>query len=49
MEKYVLDSELVKKHGEAARAKVLTYSWEKVTESIKKYIKREIEDMNEDD
>lgn len=49
MEKYVLDSELVKKHGEAARAKVLSYSWEKVTESLKKYIKREIEDMNEED
>jgi glycosyltransferase involved in cell wall biosynthesis len=49
MEKYVLDSELVKNHGEAARAKVLTYSWKKVTESLKKYIKREIEDINEDD
>jgi glycosyltransferase involved in cell wall biosynthesis len=49
MEKYVLDSELVKKHGEAARAKVMSYSWEKVTESMKKYIKREIEDMGEED
>jgi glycosyltransferase involved in cell wall biosynthesis len=49
MEKYVLDSELRKKHGEAARTKVLSYSWEKVTESLKKFIKREIEDMSEDE
>jgi glycosyltransferase involved in cell wall biosynthesis len=48
METYLLDSELREKHGEAARKKVLEYSWEKVTESLKKFIKREIEDMNEE-
>jgi glycosyltransferase involved in cell wall biosynthesis len=49
MEKYLLDTEMREKHGEAARKKVLEYSWNKVTTSLRKFIVREIEDMNEDD
>jgi glycosyltransferase involved in cell wall biosynthesis len=47
MEKYALDSELCLRHGEAARAKVLEYSWEKVCEQLKKCIVREIEDIRD--
>ncbi len=49
MEKYAMDGELRQKHGEAARKKVLEYSWEKVTASLKKFIQREIEDMGEEE
>jgi glycosyltransferase involved in cell wall biosynthesis len=47
MEKYALDSELCLRHGEAARAKVLEYSWEKVCGQLKKCIVREIEDIRD--
>jgi glycosyltransferase involved in cell wall biosynthesis len=46
MEKYVMDSELVKKHGAAAREKVLQYTWENVTADLRKFIVREIEDKD---
>lgn len=46
MEKYVMDGELVKKHGAAAREKVLQYSWENVTADLRKFIVREIEDKD---
>jgi glycosyltransferase involved in cell wall biosynthesis len=46
MEKYALDSELCEKHGEAARAKVLEYSWGKVCEQLIKFIQREVEDLH---
>ena len=43
MEKYVMDSELIKKHGAAARETVRGYTWEKVTETLKKCILKEID------
>jgi glycosyltransferase involved in cell wall biosynthesis len=49
METYVMDSELVRKHGVAAREKVLGYSWEKVTESLKKCISAEVEAIKSGD
>jgi glycosyltransferase involved in cell wall biosynthesis len=47
MEEYLLDSDKKKKHGEAARAKVLEYTWEKVTETFVKLIKGEHEEKEE--
>lgn len=47
IEEYLLDSEKRKKHGEAARAKVLEYTWEKATETLVKRLKAEQEEKEE--
>jgi glycosyltransferase involved in cell wall biosynthesis len=47
MEKYVMDSELVVAHGEAAKKKIGEYTWEKVTRELRKWIEREVEDHGE--
>jgi glycosyltransferase involved in cell wall biosynthesis len=47
MEEYLLDSDKKKKHGEAARAKVLEYTWDKVTETFMKRLKAEHEEKEE--
>jgi glycosyltransferase involved in cell wall biosynthesis len=48
MEEYLLDSDKKKKHGEAARSKVLEYTWEKVTETFLKRLKNEHEEKEEE-
>jgi len=44
MEEYVLNSELRKKHGAAAKAKVLEYTWEKSCETLIRRLKAVKED-----
>lgn len=45
MEEYVLNSEKVKKHGEAARKTALGYTWERATESLIRRLRQEKEDI----
>jgi glycosyltransferase involved in cell wall biosynthesis len=44
MEEYLLDSEKLKKHGEAARATVLGYTWERAAEPLIRRLRQEKED-----
>jgi glycosyltransferase involved in cell wall biosynthesis len=44
MEKYVLDSALLAKHGAAAKAKVTSYTWEKSCETLIRRLKAAKED-----
>ena len=44
MEEYLLDSEKLKKHGEAARATVLGYTWERAAEPLVRRLRQERED-----
>jgi glycosyltransferase involved in cell wall biosynthesis len=48
MEEYLLDSDKKKKHGQAARAKVLEYTWEKATETLVKRLKSAHTEKNEE-
>jgi glycosyltransferase involved in cell wall biosynthesis len=45
IEEYLLDSEKRKVHGEAAKKKVLEYTWEKATEFLVKRLKEEHEEL----
>lgn len=46
MEEYLLDSEKMKKHGEAARATVLGYTWERAVEPLVRRLRQEKEDKD---
>jgi glycosyltransferase involved in cell wall biosynthesis len=45
MEEYVLNTEKLKKHGEAARKTALSYTWERATESLIRRLRQEKEDI----
>jgi glycosyltransferase involved in cell wall biosynthesis len=47
IEEYLLDSDKRKRHGEAAKKKVLEYTWEKATENLVKRLKEEMEELKE--
>ncbi len=49
MEAYLLDSELLEKHGKAAREKVCEYTWEKVTGALRKRLTKTWRDIKEGD
>ncbi len=44
MEEYVLNSDKLKKHGEAARKTALGYTWERATETLIRRLRQEKED-----
>jgi glycosyltransferase involved in cell wall biosynthesis len=44
IEEYLLDSQKLEKHGEEARKTVLSYTWEKATENLVKFLKKELEE-----
>jgi hypothetical protein len=46
IEEYLLDSEKRKRHGAEARKTVLTYTWERATESLLKRLKQHHEDKD---
>ena len=48
MEEYLLDSQKRKAHGEAARAKVLSYTWERATANLVKRLRQENEDKDDE-
>jgi glycosyltransferase involved in cell wall biosynthesis len=48
MEEYLLDSEMLKKHGEEARKTVLEYTWAKACEPLIRRLKQEKEDLEAD-
>ena len=47
IEEYLLDSDKRKRHGEEAKKKVLTYTWEKATEHLTKRLKEELEELKD--
>jgi glycosyltransferase involved in cell wall biosynthesis len=47
MESYLMDSELLAKHGKAAREKVLTYTWENCMKQLTRRLARTWEDIKE--
>ena len=46
MEEYLLDSDKLRAHGEAARKTVLTYTWERAVEPLVRRLKQEKEDID---
>jgi len=48
MEEYLLDSQKRKAHGEAARTKVLSYTWERATANLVKRLRQENEDKEDE-
>lgn len=49
MEAYLLDSELLEKHGKASREKVCSYTWEKVTGALRKRLEKTWRDIKDGD
>jgi glycosyltransferase involved in cell wall biosynthesis len=47
IERYLLDSETLKRHGEAARQTVLGFTWDKVCESLVKRLKEAHSDKDD--
>ena len=47
MEKYVVDADMRKSHGEAARKKVLEYTWERAVVPLVRRLKESYEDLDE--
>jgi hypothetical protein len=45
MEEYVMNSEKLKAHGEAARKTVLGYTWERAVEPLVRRLRQEKEDL----
>jgi glycosyltransferase involved in cell wall biosynthesis len=48
MEEYVLNSDILKQHGEAAREKVLTYTWDRACKTLVKRLK-DVQDEEDDE
>lgn len=46
MEEYLLDSQKMKEHGEAAKKMVATYTWERACEPLIRRLKQEKEDLD---
>ncbi len=42
-----MDSELLERHGKAAREKVLTYTWENVMKQLRRRLERTWQDIKE--